>query len=108
MRIISTAVATLIGLMSVGMAADQPDCIASDAEAGKKEIKDYPPGGELLSVTYFLPAGAPVDLVLKEQLRPQETYYGRIESEFEGGDTGQSFIRLLRNSISAKKIPDNH
>jgi hypothetical protein len=90
-----------------GSQAAQSDCIATD-QPGQTEIKNYPAGAKLVNTSYFLPAGGPVDVVLQEPYRPDASYFGRIESRIDNRGVGKSFVRLSKNAISAKAIPENH
>jgi hypothetical protein len=81
------------------------DCVAGDDARGQKEIHSYPPG--ILNTTYFIPAGAHVQFVLKDEFKPQAVYFGRVETDFDGGDDGSLFVNL-KDRINATKIPDNH
>ena len=61
-----------------------------------------------MSSTYFLPAGATADFVLKDEFDPDAVYYGRIEAGFSGQGRGTYFEPFSKNSISASEIPADH
>jgi hypothetical protein len=70
--------------------------------------KDYPPGPALLSSTYFLPAGATTNFVLKQDFNSKAVYFGRIEAMFDNDGQGNYFEPFAKDSFSASQIPPDH
>ncbi len=56
-------------------------CVQNTKDDIDVELKSgrHPPGPELLGATYFLPAGASAEVVLKEPFKAGTQYFGYIE-----------------------------
>lgn len=63
----------------------------------------YHAGTQLVPTTTFLAAGNSANFILKEQFKPNATYYVKFDAHYlKGPPIGG------RNAISASQIPDNH
>jgi hypothetical protein len=76
----------------------------------KREVKtNYRGGGDLISPTYFLPAGSSVNLVLKEPFKDTAWYYGKIEGHFHRNQVNGTFFQARqKGAITAQRMPENH
>jgi hypothetical protein len=64
-------VATLLGLLAANPAGADT-CVSTKDSNARDELRAAPAGPQLLSTTYFFPAGAPVDIVLKEEYKSDQ------------------------------------
>jgi hypothetical protein len=111
MKIIGCAVAAMfaVGFSSTSFAGDT--CVKTDDVEALNEIKtgEYPQGPELLSTTYFLPAGASVNIILREPFDKASYYFGLIETVIRQNDRPVTAIKKLGGSaISAKLVPEDN
>jgi hypothetical protein len=107
--VMMSLVATLLALLAVNPAGADT-CVNTTDSTARDELGAAPAGPQLLSTTYFFPAGAPVDVVLKEEYKSDNhyVYFGHIETDFDTNNKGQSNRALNPNAISAKQIPADH
>jgi hypothetical protein len=76
------------------------DCVGDNKFRGEKGAFNYPIGAPIISTTYFLPAGATVDLVWKTPYDKDASNFGKVETR------GKIFGG--RNYVTASKIPEDH
>jgi hypothetical protein len=81
-------------------------CVQNTKNDIDVELKSgrHPPGAELLSATYFLPAGASAEVVLKEPFKAGTQYFGYIERL----DEEKTRALLGRGLVTASQVPDDH
>jgi hypothetical protein len=92
---------------SLSLSSAQADCVAKGA-AGQKEIASYAAGADLVSTTNYIPVGTNSEFGLNTPYDAKISYSGKIESDFDDKDVGNSFLPIERHSLNISRIPDDH
>lgn len=80
-------------------------CVQHNANEIAVEIKSaaHPGGPDLVSASYFMPAGASLKLAINEPFDPDRRYFGYVERQ----ENNKIYSFLEGGAIGAIRIPDN-